>query len=577
MTQASEIRQGVLQELPGESALNQLAEFATEFGAEHIASTARSIAERISEGRFYVACIGQFKRGKSTLLNALIGHSVLPTAVVPVTTVPTIIRHGDRLAARVRSRSANWTDIPVGDVEEFVSEEKNPENAKGVAGVEVFIPSPLLETGMCLVDTPGIGSVFAGNTAATQAFIPHIDAAIVVIGADPPLSGDELQLVEAVSQEVHDLVFVLNKADRASAAERSAAVEFARRVLETRLKRTFPAIFEVSALDRLEQKGPDRDWGQLVHALEDLVLRSGRSLVRKSSERGIRRAANQLLAVIREERDALQRPVEESEQRIAKLRETIAEGEDAMRDLSALLAGEQQRLSQVFVGRRQDFLKQAQVLAQKELAQHLRSIAQRRNGHAYRRDLNHLAQNIARAQLTPWLEGEAKYAEEVFCKTAQRFIEDGNSLLRRLAETGIPGLEPLPEELGQEQSLRAQSHFYFHVMENVATPASPLLLISDLVLGGLGLRGGIVRDAQEFLDQLLEVNSSRVQNDVDERVRESRKKLEAGIRELLREASAIAERALARARAAQAAGAPGVKTALGRLDVVDLEVRGLVG
>jgi putative protein kinase ArgK-like GTPase of G3E family len=576
MTQTSENRQGVLQELSGEAALTQLAELATEFGAEHIASTARSIAERISEGRFYVACIGQFKRGKSTLLNALIGHSVLPTAVVPVTAVPTIIRHGDRLAARVRFQSAKWTDIPVRDVEEFVSEGKNPENAKGVAGVEVFVPSPLLETGMCLVDTPGIGSVFAGNTAATQAFIPHIDAAIVVIGADPPLSGDELQLVEAVSQEVHDLVFVLNKADRANAAERSAALEFARRVLETHLKRTFPAIFEVSALDRLEQKGPERDWGQLVHALEDLVLRSGRSLVRKASGRGIRRAANQLLAVIREERDALQRPVEESEQRIAKLREAIAEGEGAMRDLGALLAGEQQRLSQVFVGRRKVFLKQTQVLAQKELAQHLRSRAQRRNGPAYRRDLNHLAQNIVRAQLTPWLEGEAKYAEEVFCKTAQRFIEYGNTMLRRLAETGIPGLEPLPEELGQEQSLRAQSHFYFHVMENVATPASPLLLISDLVLGCLGLRRGIVRDARDFVDQLLEVNSSRVQNDVDERIRESRRKLEAEIRELLREASAIADRALARAREAQAAGASSIEAALTRLDSAERQIRGHV-
>jgi ribosome biogenesis GTPase A len=73
MTQASEHREGVLQELSGEAALSQLAELATEFGAEQIASTARSIAERISEGRFYVACIGQFKRGKSTLLNALIG------------------------------------------------------------------------------------------------------------------------------------------------------------------------------------------------------------------------------------------------------------------------------------------------------------------------------------------------------------------------------------------------------------------------------------------------------------------------------------------------------------------------
>lgn len=274
----------------------------------------------------------------------------------------------------------------------------------------------------------------------------------------------------------------------------------------------------------MEQGGPERDWGQLVHALDDLVLRSGRSLVHKATERGIRRAANQLLAVVGEERDALQRPLEESEQRIARLYETIAQGEGAMQDLGALLAGEQQRLSQVFVERREVFLKQAQMLAQKELAQHLHSRAQRRNGPAYRRDLNHLAQNIAHAQLTPWLEGEAKYAEEVFCMTAQRFIECGNSLLRRLAETGVPGLGPLPEELGQEQSLRVQSHFYFHVMENMATPASPLLLISDLVLGGLGLRSGIIRDAREFLDDLLEVNSSRVQNDVDERVRESRKK-----------------------------------------------------
>lgn len=575
MTQASEIREGKLEPPSGQCALNKLAGFAMELGATHIASTARSIAEKISEGQFYVACIGQFKRGKSTLLNALIGHAVLPAGVVPVTAVPTVIRYGDQVAARVRFRSAKWADIPINDVETFVSEERNPENSKGVAGVEVFVPSPLLETGMCLVDTPGIGSVFAGNTAATEAFIPHIDGAIIVIGADPPLSGNELQLVEAVSREVHDLVFVLNKADRASATERSAASEFARGVLETHLKGPFPTIFEVSALERLEETGPERDWGRLLRALEDLVLRSGRSLVLKASDRGIKRAANQLLAVIREERDALLRPVEESEQRVVTLRETIEEGRGAMRDLGALLAAEQQRLSQVFVGRREVFLKQTRGVAQKELAEFLRSIGSRRNGPVYRRDLNHLAQSVARAQLTPWLEGEAKYAEEIFCQTAQRFIEYGNSLLRRLAATGIPGLEPLPEELGQAQVLRTQSHFYFHVMENIATPASPLLLISDFVLGGLGLRGGIVRDAREFLDRLLEVNSSRVQNDVDERVRESRRKLEAEIRELLREASTIAERALARARAAQAVGAPKVKTALDRLDIVEAEVRGL--
>ena len=92
----------------------------------------------------------------------------------------------------------------------------------------------------------------------------------------------------------------------------------------------------------------------------------------------------------------------------------------------------------------------------------------------------------------------------------------------------------------------------------------------------MGLRGGIVRDAQEFLDQLLEVNSSRVQSDVDERVRQSRKKLEAEIRGVLRDASAIADRALARARAAQAAGVPGVQSALARIGCAERGVLRLI-
>jgi ribosome biogenesis GTPase A len=85
-----EARQASSENSHGESALMRLAELADEFDAEQVATDARSVAERVSEGRFYVACIGQFKRGKSSVLNALIGDCVLPTGVVPVTTVPTI-------------------------------------------------------------------------------------------------------------------------------------------------------------------------------------------------------------------------------------------------------------------------------------------------------------------------------------------------------------------------------------------------------------------------------------------------------------------------------------------------------
>ena len=559
MTPAYESHQGPVQEASGDAVLNRLAELAIEFEAEHIASTARGISERVSEGRFYVACIGQFKRGKSTLLNALIGYSILPAAVIPVTAVPTIVRHGERLSARVRFQNAVWTDIPVSAIEEYVSEGKNPENTKGVRAVEIFIPHPLLDTGMCLVDTPGIGSVFSGNTSATQAFIPHIDAAIVVIGTDPPLSGDELLLVEGISKEVRDLVFVLNKADRADAAERTAAVEFSRRVLETRLKRSVSKIFEVSALDRLRQKGPDLEWGQLVRALEDLVLNSHRSLVRQATDRGIRRAANQLLAVLKEERDALERPLEESERRIARLRKALAESEVRMQDLEVLLTAEQQRLSGVFGERRNAFLKQAQMNSKAELSQRLFSVGDGHYAPEYRRSMNHLSQEIAQERLKPWLESEAAFAGEEFQKTAKRFVELANEFLHRLGETEVPGLEELPDDLGFDQGLTVRSQFYFNVIERVAAPASPFLFIWDLLLGALGLRGGIVRDAQEFLDELLEVNSSRVRSDVDERVRESRKKLETEIKGVLRQASTIADRTLARARAVQTAGAADIQ------------------
>src|SRR3984885_5182250 len=114
---ASEHPQGLPENSHGESALLRLAELAEQFDAEQVAADARSVAERVSEGRFYVACIGQFKRGKSTLINALVGLSVLPSGVVPVTAIPTIIRFGEWLAARVCFQNEVWTDIPVRNVE----------------------------------------------------------------------------------------------------------------------------------------------------------------------------------------------------------------------------------------------------------------------------------------------------------------------------------------------------------------------------------------------------------------------------------------------------------------------------
>jgi hypothetical protein len=554
-----------------EAGLRRLAELADGLNAESISRAARSVAQRISEGLFYVACLGQFKRGKSTLLNALIGHSILPAGVIPVTTIPTVIRFGESLGAHVRFRNAGWTAIPVNSIEDYASEEKNPKNSKGAEGLEIFVPNALLEAGMCLVDTPGLGSVHAGNTETTRSFIPHIDAAIVVIGADPPLSGEELQVVETVAREIQDLVFVLNKADRTSEAERSSAIAFARRIVEAQLKKTIPAIYEVSALEALEGRGEGRDWPRLLETLEHLVRDSGRSLVRQAAERGLRRAAGQLLVVIEEERAALLRPVEESERRIVELRQISERAEQSLYELGYLFAAEQQRLSKDFEDERNAFLKHDGLAAREEFEKVLKTVP-RRNGPAFRRAAMREAQEIARVHIDPWLRTEEKHAEESYVQIARRFIELANGFLDRVREAGVLNLGSLPETLESEEGFRTRSRFYFHELERFAAPASPFHSVVDVLLGVFGAHGPIVADAHELLSHLLEANSTRVQNDVDGRVLESRRRLEGEIRRALADVSGVADRALAHARKVQAAGAPAVERALSRLEAAEREV-----
>src|ERR1022692_2741602 len=103
----------VTSEVEGAARLLRLAQLAEGVDSSRIADEARDLASRISEGRFYVACIGQFKRGKSTLINALIGDAVLPVGFTPVTAVPTVIRFGDQRRARVQVGDGSWQEVSV--------------------------------------------------------------------------------------------------------------------------------------------------------------------------------------------------------------------------------------------------------------------------------------------------------------------------------------------------------------------------------------------------------------------------------------------------------------------------------
>jgi hypothetical protein len=428
---------------------------------------------------------------------------------------------------------------------------------------------------MCFVDTPGLGSVFTGNTATTQAFIPHIDAALVVVGADPPIAGEELTLVESIGTQVQDLILVINKADRTSDPERAAAVKFTREILEKRLHRPMGKVFEVSAVERIEKRGPLRDWEKLLASLHCLVDDSGRNLVRAACDRGLQRLSEQLLVIIGEDRDALQRPIEESERRIEFMKETINEAERSMRELNFLFMAEQQRISDLFVKRHKRFFQSAWTESEAEFGEELPSVPLGFGPH-YRRRLMRLAQEISRRSVMPWLKPEQEEGERQYRAVANRFMEMGNNFLKKLADAGLSELTRMPHALDPEKGFRVRSRFIFEDFIGTAQPPSPLRWLADIFLPIVGGRKLITNDAREFLQHLLEVNSTRVQSDVLNRIQESRDRLEVEIRKLLHEINRIAEQALDRARKVKEEGLPAVQSAIERLNRLERDVSALV-
>ena len=473
--------------MEGAFRLSRLSDLAQELGTEPVAEEARELAARISERRFYVACVGQSKRGKSTLLNALVGYAVVPSGFVPVTAVPTVIRFGDELRARVRIRDGSWRDIAMSDLKEYVTEELNPENKKAVDGAEVFVPSPLLSSGMCFVDTPGLGSVFTENAVTTHALIPHIDAALVVVGADPPIAGEELALVESIGKRVQELILVINKADRTSDPERAVVVKFTRDILEKRLHRPMGEVFQVSAAERMENRGPLRDWEKLRSNLHHLVEDSGRNLVRAACDRGLQRLSEQLLAILSEDRDALQRPIEESERRIQLIKQTINEAERSIRELNFPFMAEQHRISDLFGERHKRFFRSAWAASEAEFGEELTSVPCG-FGPSYRRRVMHLAQEISRRKVMPWLKPEQEEGERQYSAVALRFVEMGNTFLRKLAEAGLNELMRMPQNIDPEKGFRVRSRFTFEDFIGTAQPASPLRWLADMFLPFVGAR-----------------------------------------------------------------------------------------
>ena len=307
---------------------------------------------RFEEGLLRVAVLGQFKRGKSTLLNALLGARVLPTGVTPVTALPTFISAGESTRLRIAFRggkepplTAVAADIPA-VLERYVSETQNPHNRFGVESVAVEVRSDFLDEGIELIDTPGVGSTFLHNTRAAEAVLSECDAALFVLSVDPPITEAEVSYLDKVRKLIPSVFFVLNKIDLLDAAERGVAERFLAGVLAER-RPTEPSdrIFALSAKQGLRAKLANdavslaaSGLPRLERLLAGELARDKRAILLATGRLRLTSLVSELLFQSELERKALLTPEEELKRKAATFEASVANFEAERRRLSDLLS-----------------------------------------------------------------------------------------------------------------------------------------------------------------------------------------------------------------------------------------------
>jgi hypothetical protein len=289
-----------------------VAALATDAGRDDLATRLGVAAARVRRPATIVCVVGEFKQGKSSLVNAMLGRAICPVDDDLATSAITLVRYGPEPHVDVRRRVDDEVvveTIDLSSLPDWVCEQGNPENAKSVERVDISLPSPLLASGLAIVDTPGMGGLGAGHAAATLAFLPFADGLIFVSDASAELSAPEAEFLERASELCPNVLFALTKTDLYPAWRQIAATD------ETRRSGAADAILPVSSM----LSGAAAELGDetlaatsgvpaLLDELESAIIGPAKSL---AAERGTSEAVgvlDQLEHQFRVEHDALTDP-----------------------------------------------------------------------------------------------------------------------------------------------------------------------------------------------------------------------------------------------------------------------------
>lgn len=481
------------------------------------------LREKLAAHAFNLVVAGEFKRGKSSLINAMLGADLLPTGVVPLTSVVTRLQYGEAPTVRVTFEKGETRAVALEALPDYVTEKANPKNAKGVREVAVAYPADWLKGGINLVDTPGIGSLHRHNTDVTYQYLPRADAVILVASVDQPMSQAELDFLIGTRRYAGKVFCLLNKIDTLTEAELAESVAFATGALRETLGEVADdtsRIFPVSA--RLARQGHPAEsrLPEFDAALRRFLQEESGAVWADSLRRNLRRLLAEARLAIDLEMNALSAPLDELETKLAALAVKKQETLQARSDFDALLEADSSKLVKNRIEPDLEAFKRA-------LLPRLLTSLGGWYGELRGQDSTSLQEALetrlidqVRAAYDRWRAEEdaaVGTACETLCERFWRRIQDtADELLRFSAE-----LFAIPfAAVGAGALWTNRSGFYYKFWEE---PPALMTLTNGLVSLLPGFIGHpiILRQARQRAADLVDMQAGRLRHDFEERIRKS--------------------------------------------------------
>jgi len=312
----------------------------------------RQARTRLLDDHVRVLVVGEFKKGKSMLVNGLVGAPVCPVLDDLSTAVPTVVRHADTpsvtLVRQLDGDRTERTPVPVEDLTRYASEQGNPGNRERLSQIEVGMPRAILAGGLVLVDTPGVGGLNSVHASATMATLPAADAVLLVSDASQEYTAPELEFLRQAIAVCPNVACVLTKIDLYPDWRTIADLD------RGHLERAGidAELFTVSSTMRWQALLTENDelrtelaaesgYQPLVRYLRTDVLARADELARRSTVHDVLGVTEQLTAALRAEQSAQENPekVQEvirglsaAEQRATGLKERSARWQQTLND-----------------------------------------------------------------------------------------------------------------------------------------------------------------------------------------------------------------------------------------------------